>query len=278
VGSPPARRRFPLPGRARQATPAATPRPRVRAEGSGATPRLPLARRAGRSQSAPTVAACRAAAAVATSRRRDRSSGPALAEAIEFSGHALDRFAQRGPGAAVDRDEPTLRLLIARQGVVLARPPAWFHGSAPDGGVLVGIAGRFVVPLVRAPIRAGALPSRPWRAVTFVSRELAADLARVSGEDLAAPTFLPQRVVGAWAAHTPGSTAATGELRAALAAIPAGAPALSTRPASVAGRDELHVRLPGGTLVLVRADRREGHGARLRATAWLARRADGDRR
>lgn len=205
---------------------------------------------------------------------RPRSSGPALAEAIAFSEHALARFAQRATDTR-QHEETALRSLIARQGMVLAKPPAWFHGDPPPGGFLVGIAGRYVLPVARAPRRGGFAPARAWLATTFISRDLSADLATLSGEDIAALTFLPQKVISNWAAHSPGETPATHTaLRAALARIPAGAPALSSRPAAAAGRDELHVTLPAGTLVVIRAERHERHGDRLRATAWLPTSAD----
>ena len=199
-----------------------------------------------------------------------RRSGPALAEALAFSAHALERFERRAPGEIVQRNEQALRALIAQQGLVLTGLPAWFHGTVSSRALLVGIAGRFVLPAVPAPVRDGVLPARRWLATTFISRDLGADLAELSGEDLSAHTFLPERVVAEWASR--GGRLATrphAALRADLARIPAGSPALTSLAVSVAGRDELRVALAGGTLVLIRAARHEGHGARLRATGWL---------
>jgi hypothetical protein len=194
-----------------------------------------------------------------------RSSGRALAEAIAFSPHALERFAERGPREIKQRDELALRVLIAHAGVVLTRPPSWFHGPVADDTVLVGISKRFVVPVVPAAIRDGALPARRWHATTFISRGLGADLRTLSGEDLSALTMIPRRVVAAWVAADPGrAVGAHAALRDELRRISAASAAV----AFIAGSDELQVALPGGTLVLVRAGRNEGHGARLRAVAW----------
>jgi hypothetical protein len=43
-----------------------------------------------------------------------------------------------------------------------------------------------------APARRGALPARAWLAITFISRDMIADLAVLSGEDIAALTFLTE--------------------------------------------------------------------------------------
>jgi hypothetical protein len=194
-----------------------------------------------------------------------RSSGRALAEAIAFSPHALERFAERGPREIEQRDELALRALIAHAGVVLSRPPSWFHGPVADDAVLVGISKRYVVPVVPAAIRDGALPARRWHATTFISRDLGPDLLTISGEDLSALTMSPRRVVTAWsAADLRRAVGAHAALRHELRRIQASSAAVTV----VAGGDELQVALPGGTLVLVRAGRNEGHGARLRAVAW----------
>ena len=149
---------------------------------------------------------------------------------------------------------------------MLDRPPAWFHGTTGTVAFVVGIAGRFVLPVVRAPTRDGLVPARAWLAKTFISRDLGADVEDLSGEDIAALTFVPARVLAAWASH---AATEEGDPRARLARRAGASPGrlpgvLLSRPASDAGRDEPPVSLS------FRAAH-EGHGARRRATISASR-------
>jgi hypothetical protein len=163
-----------------------------------------------------------------------------------------------------------LRSLVARQGRVLDKPPAWFHPGKAGSEFLIGIAGRYVLPVVRAPMTVHVVPARPWLATTFVARDLGSDLCYLSGRDLVAITFFPQRVLLEWASRQRGvAEHCAPDLLAEVADLPAGSDALTARPAMAAGRAEIHVRVRCGTLVLIRAARNEGHGARLRATGWV---------
>jgi hypothetical protein len=81
---------------------------------------------------------------------------------------------------------------------VLTRPPSWFHGSAPAAGFLIGIHGRYVLPVL--PGRSSvAIPAKPWCATTFISRELSVDdLREPTGDELAALTLITARVARRW--------------------------------------------------------------------------------
>jgi hypothetical protein len=198
---------------------------------------------------------------------------------LRLSHHAVKRFRRRAPELAGDEPRRRLAELIQNDGVVLVRPPEWFQGNAPAGGFLIGIHGRYVLPVprVRSP---GVILARPWRATTFISRELSADdLRELTGDELAALTLITTRVARRWLERSRGvSTEAqhvdpTTLLRRALAAIPAGGRALSWVRAAVADQDALHVAMAGGTLVLVRPRREEQHRVRFRTVAWIDGRA-----
>ena len=203
--------------------------------------------------------------------------GPPLAEQLRLTHHAIQRFQQRAPDLAGDEPRARLAELVESQGVVLTEPlPHWLQGDAPAGGFLIAIQGRYVIPV--RPVRADVMPARPWRATTFISRELSAeDLRELTGDDLAALTLIAARVARRWAEgsrHVEDASEtqrcdSVVELRRELARIPCGGQALSWVPTKVAGRDELHVRMADGTLVLVRPRREEQHRARFRTVAWI---------
>jgi hypothetical protein len=208
---------------------------------------------------------------------RPPRSGRPLAEQLRLSHHAVERFRRRAPELAGDDPRQRLAELVEREGAVLAKPPSWFQGNAPAGGFLIGIRGRYVMPV--RPVRSLEMVlARPWRATTFISRVLSADdLRELTGDELAALTLVTGRVARRW---TEGSRDgvdgndgqhqdAVVRLRRELAKIPEGGRALSWAPAEVAGRDELHVALADGTLVLVRPRREEQHPARFRTVTWL---------
>lgn len=165
--------------------------------------------------------------------------------------------------------------------MVLAEPPSWFQGNAPGGGFLIGIRGRYVMP-VRSVRSLEVMLARPWRATTFISRALSADdLRELTGDELAALTLITVGVARRWVQRTRDvSDGNDGQhedpvvrLRRELAGIPPTGRALSWVPAEVAGQDELHVSLGDGTLVLVRPRREERHPTRFRTVAWIDDRA-----
>jgi hypothetical protein len=197
---------------------------------------------------------------------------------LRLSHHAVERFRRRAPELAGDEPTAQLAQLVESQGVVLTKPPMWFHGDAPAGGFLIGIQGRYVIPVRR--VRAtDVILARPWRATTFISRELSTDdLRELTGEDLAALTLVTGRVARKWAEKSRDIgdaklADAVAALRRKLAGIPPDGRALSWVTTDVAGRDELHVALGDGTLVLVRPRREERHAARFRTVAWIPERS-----
>jgi hypothetical protein len=201
--------------------------------------------------------------------------GSPLADQVRLSYHAVERFRRRAPELAGDEPRARLAELIAREGAVLSRPPSWFQGGLPSGGFLIGVQGRYVIPVrpVRSP---DVLLARPWRAITFIARELSADdLRELTGEELVALTLITGRVARKWLEHTHGSETdgqppdAVTQLRHELASIPPGGEALAWVPADIAGRDALHVTFHNGTLVLVRPRREEQHRVRFRTVAWV---------
>ena len=101
--------------------------------------------------------------------------------------------------AKSDDPEEVLRQLIPRRAVVLKRPPDWWSGRAPDGGFLLGIDGAFVILVSPTGIQNGVASARPWTATSFISLILSpADIAQITGEELAAHIVLPSRVLAPW--------------------------------------------------------------------------------
>lgn len=117
---------------------------------------------------------------------------------MRLSHHAVERFRRRAPDLAGDEPRGRLAALVEAEGVVLSKPPSWFCGDTPVGGFLIGIQGRYVLP-VRRVRSVEAVLARPWRATTFISRDLSAeDLRELTGDDLAALTLVTGRVARKW--------------------------------------------------------------------------------
>jgi len=201
--------------------------------------------------------------------------GRALADALALTDHCIERYRARArrSGATVAELRSELADVIARKGVAVKRPPAWFFGGRGATAFYVTVDGQWVLPAQPARLVDGALPARPYVVTTFITRDISeADLAEFTGEELAALIKLPPRVVGAWRqAADDDEQPAEQRLRDAIAATGSAhrdAPAWlrSRKPAP----DRFFVSLDDGTLLVVSRTRRdEGHRAPFRATDLL---------
>ena len=205
-----------------------------------------------------------------------------MADALVLSDHAVDRFRRRADRPAHLSDEELRAELadrIRKSGVPKAKPPKWVHiGPPPSPGTFyVILDGGYVLPAV--PRLQPGSSGVHYIVTTVLAHGLtAADLAELTGHDLAARMFVPRRVVEAWWQRAPrGTRAASAEDWREAASllretIIVGGRAQPTPPdwagtkSPVPGR--FYVCLDDrSALVVLRAERGEGHGRAFRAIA-----------
>jgi hypothetical protein len=71
---------------------------------------------------------------------------------LHLSHHAVESSGG-APDLAGEEPRAQLAELVESQGLVLAKPPSWFQGEAPAGGFLIGIEGRYAIPVRRCALR-----------------------------------------------------------------------------------------------------------------------------
>lgn len=94
--------------------------------------------------------------------------GEALVDEIDFTGHAVERFQERGGGHRDPRAaREQLRRLLTPDAHVVRKRPAWDRGTEPADFLLVGGDGECCLPL-----RRHAADGRPFAATTFLHQSM----------------------------------------------------------------------------------------------------------